>query len=139
MFLFHVTRHLGLTAALCSIQDNYLQQRSTAIEGIESTIAELGGIFQQLAHMVQQQGETVQRIDVDTSDIANNVQGAQRELLRYYTNMSGNRALMLKVFGVLIVFFVSSSQWAGLLNLARSAYVHVLAFFFLQMLFVALT
>lgn len=84
-----------------------MEQRSTAIQGIESTIAELGGIFQQLAQMVQQQGETVQRIDVDTSDIANNVSGAQRELLRYYTNMSGNRALMLKVFGVLIIFFVS--------------------------------
>lgn len=32
--------------------------------------------------MVAQQGETVQRIDADTSDIANNVGGAQRELLR---------------------------------------------------------
>lgn len=68
---------------------------------------ELGQIFQQLAQMVAQQGETVQRIDADTSDIANNVGGAQRELLRYYTNMSSNRMFMLKVFGVLIVFFVS--------------------------------
>ena len=88
------------------MQDNYLSSRSTAIESIESTIAELGGIFQQLAQMVAQQGETVQRIDADTSDIANNVGGAQRELLKYYTNMTGNRALMLKVFGVLIIFFV---------------------------------
>lgn len=56
--------------------------------------------------MVAQQGETVQRIDADTSDIAQNVGGAQRELLKYYTSVSGNRALMLKVFGVLIVFFV---------------------------------
>lgn len=73
----------------------------------------MGGIFQQLSQMVAQQGETVQRIDVDSSDIANNVQGAQRELLRYYTNMSGNRALMLKIFGVLIIFFVRAIALAA--------------------------
>ncbi|ELU40566.1 SNARE protein SED5/Syntaxin 5 [Rhizoctonia solani AG-1 IA] len=85
-------------------QDNYLQERSTAIESIESTIAELGQIFTQLAQMVAEQRETVQRIDADTVDIANNVAGAQRELLKYYASISSNRWLMLKVFGVLIVF-----------------------------------
>ena len=54
--------------------------------------------------MVAEQRETVQRIDADTLDIASNVGGAQRELLKYYTSISSNRWLMLKVFGVLIVF-----------------------------------
>lgn len=54
--------------------------------------------------MVAEQRETVQRIDADTVDIANNVTGAQRELLKYYASISSNRWLMLKVFGVLIVF-----------------------------------
>ncbi|KAF9786922.1 t-SNARE [Thelephora terrestris] len=87
-------------------QDNYIQSRSTAIESIESTIAELGQIFTQLAQMVAEQRETVQRIDADTVDIAANVSGAQRELLKYYASISSNRWLMLKVFGVLIVFFL---------------------------------
>jgi len=87
-------------------QDQYLGQRATAIESIESTISELGQIFSQLAAMVAQQGETVQRIDADTSDIANNVSGTQRELLKYYASVSGNRALMLKVFGILVIFFL---------------------------------
>jgi SNARE domain len=86
------------------MQDNYIQSRSTAIESIEATIAELGQIFNQLAHMVAEQRETVQRIDADTLDIASNVGGAQRELLKYYASISSNRWLMLKVFGVLIVF-----------------------------------
>ncbi|ORY30214.1 t-SNARE [Naematelia encephala] len=51
-------------------QDTYIQSRSTAIESIESTIAELGQIFSQLAGMVAEQRETVQRIDADTTDIA---------------------------------------------------------------------
>ncbi|KAF9244511.1 t-SNARE [Melanogaster broomeanus] len=67
-------------------QDSYIQTRTTAIESIESTIAELGQIFTQLAHMVAEQRETW--------TIASNVSGAQRD----------NRWLMLKVFGVLIVF-----------------------------------
>jgi len=87
-------------------QNSYIQSRSTAIESIESTIAELGQIFSQLAHMVAEQRETVQRIDADTYDIANNVSGAQRELLKYYSSISSNRWLMLKLFGVLIIFFL---------------------------------
>ena len=54
--------------------------------------------------MVAEQRETVQRIDADTVDIASNVSGAQRELLKYYASISSNRWLMLKIFGVLIVF-----------------------------------
>lgn len=38
-----------------------MESRSSAIESIEATIAELGGIFQQLAHMVAEQRDTVQR------------------------------------------------------------------------------
>src|ERR1700761_9355299 len=85
-------------------QDSYIQSRSTAIESIESTIAELGQIFSQLANMVAEQAETVQRIDVQTYDTAQNISGAQRELLKYYSSISNNRWLMLKLFGVLIIF-----------------------------------
>ncbi|EMD41963.1 hypothetical protein CERSUDRAFT_41601 [Gelatoporia subvermispora B] len=94
-------------------QDTYIQSRSTAIESIESTIAELGQIFTQLAQMVAEQRETVQRIDADTVDIASNVSGAQRELLKYYASISSNRWLMLKVFGVLIVFVSPGDKTDG--------------------------
>ena len=83
-----------------------MQQRSTAIESIESTISELGQIFSQLAHMVAEQRETVQRIDDNVMEVVDNVGGAQRELLKYYASVSSNRWLMLKIFGVLIVFFL---------------------------------
>ena len=39
----------------------YLQSRADAVQGIESTIVELGGIFQQLALMVHEQEQMVQR------------------------------------------------------------------------------
>ncbi|KAL1915512.1 uncharacterized protein VTP21DRAFT_6636 [Calcarisporiella thermophila] len=86
-------------------QSRYNESRATAIQSIESTIAELGNIFGQLAHMVAEQRETIQRIDADVDDIESNVQGAQRELLKYYRNISSNRWLMLKVFGVIIATY----------------------------------
>ncbi|KAG0009032.1 cis-Golgi t-SNARE syntaxin, partial [Entomortierella chlamydospora] len=87
---------------LVDANNEYLQSRSTAVESIESTLQELGGIFQQLAQMVSEQRDMVQRIDANTDDIEANVTGAQTELLKYYSYVSSNRWLMVKVFAVLI-------------------------------------
>ena len=54
--------------------------------------------------MVAEQRDTVQRIDADTHDIVANVEGGQRELLKVLARVSNSRWLMLKIFGVLIVF-----------------------------------
>lgn len=87
-------------------QNTYIQQRGEAIEAIERTISELGGIFGQLAQMVSEQSEMIQRIDANTEDVVDNVQGAQRELLKYWSRVSGNRWLVAKMFGVLMIFFL---------------------------------
>jgi syntaxin 5 len=84
-------------------QNTYIQQRGEAIETIERTIAELGGIFGQLAQMVSEQGEMVERIDANTEDVVDNVEGAQRELLKYWGRVQGNRWLVAKMFGVLMI------------------------------------
>jgi syntaxin 5 len=86
--------------------NTYIQQRSEAIESIERTINELGSIFGQLAGMVSEQSEMIQRIDANTEDVVDNVEGAQRELLKYWSRVSGNRWLVAKMFGVLMVRFV---------------------------------
>lgn len=86
--------------------DQYLESRSTAIETIESTIAELGGIFQQLAQMVTEQRESVQRIDANTEDVEMNIERANFEIMKYWKRVSGNRMLMVKIFGILILFFL---------------------------------
>ncbi|KAF2192573.1 putative ER-golgi SNARE complex subunit Sed5 [Zopfia rhizophila CBS 207.26] len=87
-------------------QNAYIQQRGQAIETIESTIAELGSIFGQLAQMVSEQSEQIQRIDANTEDVVDNVQGAQRELMKYWSRVQGNRWLVAKMFGVLMIFFL---------------------------------
>ena len=65
--------------------NTYIAQRGEAIEAIERTISELGGIFGNLATMVQEQSDMIQRIDANTDDVVDNVTGAQRELLKYWS------------------------------------------------------
>ncbi|KAI8479848.1 Syntaxin-5 [Branchiostoma belcheri] len=86
--------------------DAYIQERARTMENIESTIVELGSIFQQLATMVKEQEEQVQRIDDNVEDTVLNVEAAHGEILKYFQSISSNRWLMIKVFGVLIVFFI---------------------------------
>lgn len=87
--------------------NSYIQARGEAIDAIERTIGELGGIFGQLAQMVSEQSEMLQRIDANTEDVVDNVQGAQRELMKYWTRVSSNRWLIAKMFGVLMVSIFS--------------------------------
>jgi syntaxin 5 len=76
------------------------------MQSIESTIVELGGIFQQLALMVKEQEEVVHRIDGNIEDAEMNVEAAHTELLKYFRTVTSNRWLMIKVFALLIFFFV---------------------------------
>jgi len=76
------------------------------MQSIESTIVELGGIFQQLASMVKEQEEVVHRIDGNVEDAEMNVEAAHTELLKYFKSVTSNRWLMIKVFALLIFFFV---------------------------------
>ncbi|XP_064557780.1 syntaxin-5-like [Zonotrichia leucophrys gambelii] len=87
-------------------QDAYIQSRADAMLSIESTIVELGSIFQQLAHMVKEQEETIQRIDSSVEDAQLNVEAAHGEILKYFQSVSSNRWLLVKIFLILIVFFI---------------------------------
>lgn len=86
--------------------DQYLSSRAETMQNIESTIVELGGIFQQLAHMVKEQEEMVDRIDTNVHDTELNVEAAHSEILKYFQSVSSNRWLMIKIFGVLMFFFM---------------------------------
>eukprot|EP00271_Cylindrocystis_brebissonii_P001289 TRINITY_DN1159_c0_g1_i11.p1 TRINITY_DN1159_c0_g1~~TRINITY_DN1159_c0_g1_i11.p1 ORF type:complete len:325 (-),score=74.28 TRINITY_DN1159_c0_g1_i11:434-1408(-) len=91
---------------LLPVQDGYMRSRAEALQNVESTIVELGTIFQNLAVMVQQQGEVAVRIDADVDDTLANVEGAQAALLKYLNRISSNRWLIIKIFFVLLVFLL---------------------------------
>ncbi len=85
---------------------SYIQDRANAMQTVETTIVELGTMFNQLATMIKEQEEQITRIDSNVDDIDMNVSAAHTELLKYFQSVTSNRWLMVKVFCVLIVFFV---------------------------------
>ncbi|XP_068922271.1 syntaxin-5 [Petaurus breviceps papuanus] len=87
-------------------RDSYIQSRADTMQNIESTIVELGSIFQQLAHMVKEQEETIQRIDENVLGAQLDVEAAHSEILKYFQSVTSNRWLMVKIFLILIVFFI---------------------------------
>lgn len=93
-------------ALIAAPQDQYLASRADALHQVESTIVELGSIFQQLAHMVHEQGEMAMRIDENVDDSLANVDAGQAQLLKYLSAISSNRYLIMKVFAVLLTFMV---------------------------------
>uniref|UniRef100_UPI00358EAE6B syntaxin-5-like n=1 Tax=Myxine glutinosa TaxID=7769 RepID=UPI00358EAE6B len=78
-----------------------------SMKTMESTIVELGSIFNQLAYMVKEQEELIQRIDAGVEDSHLNVDAAHTEIVKYLQFVTANRRFMLKVFLVLIVIFVA--------------------------------
>uniref|UniRef100_A0A5K3FHK4 t-SNARE coiled-coil homology domain-containing protein n=1 Tax=Mesocestoides corti TaxID=53468 RepID=A0A5K3FHK4_MESCO len=86
--------------------DNYLSARYDTVRTIEHTIVELGEIFQQLATMVHEQEESVERIDSNVGESVAAIESGHTELLRYLQSVSSNRWLMIKVFAILLAFFV---------------------------------
>lgn len=100
---------MQMTSQLLQFEDQtnqHLEDRANTMQTIESTIVELGQIFNQLATMVQTQEEMITRIDHNVEDTLLNVEAAHQSLLEYLASVSNNRWLILKVFGVLFVFFL---------------------------------
>lgn len=89
-----------------SLDSSILTSRATAIDSIEQTIAELGQIYQHFALLLSQQRDSVLRIDDSIRDVEGDVEGAHGELVRYYDGMGGNRMLMVKAFGAILLFFL---------------------------------
>jgi syntaxin 5 len=83
---------------------NYQEIRAETMQNIESTIVELGGIFQQLAHIVKEQDEMVLRIDTNVQETELNVEAGHIEIVKYFQNFTSDRWLMIKIFAVLIFF-----------------------------------
>ncbi|CDF32133.1 Syntaxin [Chondrus crispus] len=98
------TQHLSLMRR--PGETTYQDARADAVRQVESTIVELGQIFNQLATMVSEQGELVERIDANVEETVTHMDAGQNQLMLYYNSIAGNRALILKVFGVLLAFLV---------------------------------
>eukprot|EP00931_Biecheleriopsis_adriatica_P108452 TRINITY_DN82778_c0_g1_i1.p1 TRINITY_DN82778_c0_g1~~TRINITY_DN82778_c0_g1_i1.p1 ORF type:complete len:285 (+),score=80.59 TRINITY_DN82778_c0_g1_i1:98-952(+) len=89
-----------------AMQQGYHSSRAEAVQRVQETIGELAQMFQKMAVMVTAQEEMIQRIDHDMDDTLDNTKKAQDNLLQYFHYISSNRALIIKVFLILIFFVI---------------------------------
>jgi len=87
-------------------QERYVNNRVDAVASIERTITELQGIFRQLASLVAEQGEMIQRIDANVDTTSGHIEDAQGQLLKYLSSVGSNRWLIAKIFMVLFLFII---------------------------------
>ncbi|KAF6779457.1 hypothetical protein AHF37_01329 [Paragonimus kellicotti] len=88
------------------LADQEIRQRDATIKRVESTIVQLGEIYQQFSTLVHEQSDIVTRIDSSTDEAEMNVGSAHEHLLLYFRTISSRRAFMLKVFAVIFICFL---------------------------------
>jgi syntaxin 5 len=85
-------------------QRSLLVERSDQVRDIESSIAEVQGVFRKLAELVTVQGELITRIEDNVLLSEVHANEAHRQLTHYLAAVSSDRWLAAKLFGVLLVF-----------------------------------
>mmetsp|Transcript_46529 Transcript_46529/g.92175 ORF Transcript_46529/g.92175 Transcript_46529/m.92175 type:complete len:289 (-) Transcript_46529:122-988(-) len=96
----------GGGAQAVGMQMAYHSSRAEAVQNVQKTIGELAQMFQKMAVLVTAQEEMIQRIDDDVDTANLNLQQGQEHLLKYFQYISSNRALIIKVFLILIFFVI---------------------------------
>jgi len=82
------------------------RSRLEDVQRIERILVELGGIFEQISHMVEEQGEMIQRIDSNIDDTSRNLDLSRDALVSVWKTLSSSRRLTVKIFLVLAFFVV---------------------------------
>ena len=81
------------------MEQNARQRLEHALD-VEKEIGKLGEVFSRFAGLVAQQAEVVERLDDDVEASRADVDAGHSELTRAHERIRGNRALYLKIFGI---------------------------------------
>ena len=71
----------------------------------------MGQLFSNLATLVMEQSESIARIEDDVEDGLQNVTEAHKSMLSFNEITKGNRGMIIKVFGLLILFIFLFLVW----------------------------
>jgi len=88
--------------------DNHdlLAARARQIQDIEGQIIEVGEAMKKMNEIVLIHGETIARIEDNVMESEVHAENAHHQLLQYLASIKSNRWLMIKLFGVLLLFIV---------------------------------
>eukprot|EP00054_Salpingoeca_dolichothecata_P014700 m.83457 g.83457 ORF g.83457 m.83457 type:complete len:296 (+) comp21122_c0_seq2:176-1063(+) len=87
-------------------EDTFHDNLSQELVAINECVGDIETSLVIMAGEIFEQGQTAKRIEEDVFQTLRNTEGALTHLLRYQESLKSNRWLLLKVFGILLVFFV---------------------------------
>lgn len=86
-------------------QDSLIVEREAEIRNIEQGVSELNELFRDVAHIVSEQGEQLNTIDMNVSNTAMDTRGADLELrsaARYQKNARSKMCCLLLILAVIL-------------------------------------
>lgn len=84
----------------------YLRSRVDAITTVETHIAELGQVMSTLANMVASQDHTINQLGDNVDRAHVDMSAGIAQLQKYYESIRGNKQLMSRLFGVVLLFML---------------------------------
>ena len=90
-------------------QESLIIERESEIRGIEQSVGELNELFRDVAHIVREQGDVIDVIDVNVENTLTSTQGADLELRqasRYQKAARGKACCLLLIMVIVIVIIV---------------------------------
>ena len=74
--------------------------RERGAREVEATVVELGQLFSQVASLVAEQGDVIERIDADMDAAGANVEAGYSELGKFYQSVRRNRGVIVRLLAV---------------------------------------
>lgn len=96
----------GQTQTTMKKSDQYYSYRLNAAQGIEKMMGEISGMTKRLGQMVYEHSLLIENIDKNTDISLGNVERGAKEVRDIRDNVKGNRALLLRIFFIIIVVSV---------------------------------
>ena len=107
-------RDQGMTVEQVKVRRHNRQtaNRLEMAQQAEKSLAELTSMFGKMSSLIASQSETVEKIEDEVGIAMGYVDEGADEITKLYKMTEGNRALIFKVFGILI-FFIVFMKWYG--------------------------
>lgn len=80
-------------------------------EAVETSLAKMGKLFTEMASLVMEQGETIERIEDDVEAGLEDTKLALDSLTSTYEMTKGNRSMIVKIFVLIVVFAFIFLVW----------------------------
>ncbi|KAL0213250.1 hypothetical protein RCL1_006876 [Eukaryota sp. TZLM3-RCL] len=98
--------HQLMSQTQVSTSTDLMASRREAVQSIESHLAELAQLFSTFNNVLAEQQDAIIHIEQNVDEAYANVEGAHRHIERIWKRASNDRALLLKIFGLIAIFVV---------------------------------